>query len=58
MTQATDYTKLPPSDREDTSNGELEHVTFVMEDKETECEEKKSKWTKYRIAKSGQKFCE
>ncbi len=46
MTEATDYTKLTLSDREHTSNGELEHATFVMEDKETECKEKKSKWIK------------
>ena len=45
MTQATDYTKLTLSDKEHTSNGELEQVTFVMEDKETECKEHKSKWT-------------
>ncbi len=43
MTQATDYTKLTLSDREHTSNGELEHVTIVMEDKETK---QNSKWTK------------
>ena len=36
MTQATDYTKLTLSDRENTSNGELEHVILVMEDKESE----------------------
>ncbi|XP_064402151.1 uncharacterized protein LOC135347939 [Halichondria panicea] len=44
MTQATDYTKLALSDRENTSNEE-EHVTFVMEDKESERKEQKSKWT-------------
>ena len=44
MTQATDYTKLALSDRENTSNGE-EHVTFVTEDKESERKEQKSKWT-------------
>ncbi len=33
MTQATDYTKLT---RENTSNGELQHIILVMEDKESE----------------------
>ncbi len=42
----TEYTKLTLSDREHTSNGEMEHVTFIMEDKETICKEQQSKWTK------------
>ena len=51
MTQATDYTKLTLSDRENTSNGELDRVTFVMEDKGSEQKEQKSKWKKFALDK-------
>ncbi len=45
MTQVTKYSKVPISDMENTSNGELEHVTLVMKDKETKHKKQKSKST-------------